>query len=82
MSDAVLIPLQAALKPYSVPLRTGRRKIKQGELPASKPGREWLVNPDDVARLFAPTLRAPQSRSVRESETARAERQLREAGIV
>ncbi len=81
MGDVILIPLREALKRYSVPLRTGRRKIAAGELPAIKPGREFLVSPLDVARIFAPTLHTDRLKPKRESENARAERQLSEAGL-
>jgi excisionase family DNA binding protein len=76
-----LLTLDEAIKPYSISKRTARRLIAAGKLPASQPGRELLVNPDDLARLLAPTLRPAAAKPRRESETSRIERQLAEAGL-
>jgi excisionase family DNA binding protein len=77
-----LVPLPEALRPYrGVSVRTGRELIKAGKLAASKPGREYLVDPADVARVLAPTTKAPKPRNCREGENARAMRQLAEAGV-
>lgn len=79
---AKLLPLAAALAPYFVPIRTGRRLVRQGRLAAVKVGREYLVDPVDVAALFKPTLRVVSDGArQRESNRAREERQLAEAGI-
>jgi len=81
MTTPHLIPLDEACQLFSISIRTGRRMVRTGQLPATKPGREYLVSADDMAALLRPTLRPATSRAGRESPTARAERQLREAGI-
>jgi hypothetical protein len=77
-----LITLAAAITGYdgvTVPML--RAWIKRGKLPATKAGKSYLVDPVDLAGLLRPTLRTPASRPARESEAARTERQLRQAGI-
>jgi len=77
-----LVPLAEALKRYQgVSVRVGRELIKSAKLPATRVGREYLVSPADVAALLAPRLLPGRPRKIRESETQRIERQLREAGI-
>ena len=79
---SALLPLDAALGPYSLTARQGRALIRCGKLPATKVGRAYLVSPHDVATLLRPTLRdVEHTPRARESENARAARQLREAGI-
>jgi excisionase family DNA binding protein len=81
-NDYRLVTLDIAIAPYrGVSLRTARNWIRDGRLPAARAGRGYLVDPLDVERLLAPTLRQPLPRAERESPTARAERQLREAGV-
>jgi excisionase family DNA binding protein len=77
----ILVPLRAAMARYSLTVRTGRALIRAGKLAATKVGREWLVRIDDVDRLLTPTIRTRPAPK-RESETARAKRQLENAGIV
>jgi excisionase family DNA binding protein len=80
--DYRLVTLDVAIAPYrGVSLRTARGWIRDGKLPAAKAGRGYLVDPADVARLLTPQLRAAGTRPKRESENARAERQLAEAGV-
>lgn len=81
MVNAVLITLDEAVQRYPVSKVTLRKKIAAGLLPASKPGRNILVRLEDVDRLLAPVARQPQSLAERETPTARAERQLAEAGV-
>ncbi len=83
MPEPALLPLRDALVRYpGISLETARRLIRDGKLPAVLIGRIYLVSPADVAKLFAPKLRnGPAPRKPRESETARAERQLTEAGL-
>jgi excisionase family DNA binding protein len=76
-----LLPLALALAPFHVSVRTGRRLVRDGKLPATKIGREYLVSPDDVRALLTPTSRATTPKPKRESESARVARQLSEAGI-
>jgi excisionase family DNA binding protein len=77
-----LVTLDTAISPYKgISLRTARNWITSGRLPATKVGPRYLVDPDDVARLLAPTLRTKPARPGRESENARAERQLANAGL-
>lgn len=67
----VLVPLIDAIAPYrGVSLRSVREWIKSGKLPASKVGRNYLVDPADVAALLRPTLRTspPPGKRPRESE--------------
>jgi excisionase family DNA binding protein len=76
-----LLPLCEAIRPYrGVSLRTARNWIRDGKLPATKAGRGYLVSPADVGRLLTPVIRSAP-RPKRESENARALRQLREAGV-
>jgi excisionase family DNA binding protein len=77
---ADLVPLDAL--PVSV--RAARRMIASGRLPATKQGRRYLVSRADVARVFAPTTRAPKPSRPRrrESDSARVTRQLESAGIL
>jgi excisionase family DNA binding protein len=77
-----LLTLDEAIAPYrGVTIPMVRAWIRRGELPAVRAGRGYLVDPADLAARLRPTLRTPPARPSRESETARAERQLREAGI-
>jgi excisionase family DNA binding protein len=77
-----LVTLDVAIAIYKgVSLRTARNWIRDGKLPAAKAGRGYLVDPADVARLLTPQLRTPPTKPGRESPTARAERQLAQAGI-
>jgi len=50
-------------------------------LPATKPGKEYLVRVEDLAALLAPQLRAPAPMLGRESPNAKALRQLAAAGL-
>jgi excisionase family DNA binding protein len=78
-----LVPLPDAIKPYKgVTRRQLLALIHSGRLPAARVGRAFLVSPADVANLFQPKLQPAPARKVRESETARVERQLANAGIV
>jgi excisionase family DNA binding protein len=79
--EAKLLPLDEALAPYRVSLRTGRALIKSGKLPASKPGREYLVDPADVARVLTPRLHTPEPNRKGETPRERELRQLRAAGV-
>jgi excisionase family DNA binding protein len=83
-NTARLVTLAAALAAYpGVSLRTGRALIASGRLPAAKIGREYFVDPSDVANLFKPVLRVPSADIVRgEGPTARENRQLAASGIV
>lgn len=77
-----LVTLPAAIDGYdglSVPML--RAWIKRGKLPATRAGKSYLIDPADLAALLRPTLRAASSRPARESESAKADRQLRAAGI-
>lgn len=77
-----LVPLPDAARLYrGVSIRSLRSLIKRGRLPATKVGRAYLVDPRDVAALLQPTLRSAQPERRRESESARIERQLRNAGV-
>jgi excisionase family DNA binding protein len=77
-----LVTLDVAIQPYrGVSLRTARNLIRDGRLPATKLGRSYLVSPADVAALLRPVLRQVAERPKREGENARAERQLRAAGV-
>ena len=77
-----LVTLNVAIALYKgVSLRTARNWIRDGKLPAAKAGRGYLVDPADVARLLTPQLRAAPAKCRRESENARAERQLAQAGL-
>jgi hypothetical protein len=55
--------------------------VHRGALPAILVGRRYMVRREDVAKLLEPKARAPKPRRGRESETAKIQRQLREAGI-
>jgi excisionase family DNA binding protein len=80
--DYRLVTLDVAIAAYKgVSLRTARNWIRDGKLPAAKAGRGYLVDPADVARLLTPQLRAVPARAGRESENARAVRQLAHAGV-
>lgn len=76
-----LIRLQDACEQFSIPIRTGRRLVREGEIPASKPGREYLVDPADMASALRPIVRVPPPKPERETPSERERRQLREAGI-
>ncbi len=81
MATPQLITLLAACEQFSIPLRTGRRLVRTGKLPATKPGKEYLVRVEDLAALLAPQLRAPAPMLGRESPNAKALRQLAAAGL-
>jgi excisionase family DNA binding protein len=63
--------------------RQVRTAIHSGKLPANRPGtRDYRILAEDAERLFGiVTVCTPASRLERESPTARAARQLRDAGI-
>jgi excisionase family DNA binding protein len=75
-----LVTLAEASKRYSVSERVLRALITAGKLPASKPGKSYLVAPADLARLFAPVVRVALAR-VAETPTRREDRQLQQAGF-
>lgn len=81
-AEHALVTLPDAAQAYrGVTVRALRAWIHRGLLPASKVGKVYLVAPADVAKLLEPKVRpAPAPRS-RESERARIERQLRDAGV-
>jgi excisionase family DNA binding protein len=70
----------ALLGPVTVAML--RARVRRGELPAVKAGRSYLVSAEDIARLYAPTVRGEAKPRRNESERARIDRQLRAAGIV
>jgi hypothetical protein len=58
-----------------------RAWIRRGELPSVKAGKAHLIDPRDLAARLRPALRASAARPKRESEDAKAKRQLAAAGI-
>ncbi len=77
-----LLTLVAALAPYpGVSVRTARRLIRCGRLPAAKIGRSWYVRPADVARLFATAVLKASAHS-KESARQRMDQALRKAGFL
>jgi hypothetical protein len=56
--------------------------IRRGKVSAVKIGREYFVDPQELKAQFAPRLRPVKAKEPkRESERARIERQLGQAGI-
>jgi excisionase family DNA binding protein len=72
---------QAATCLGAVTVRMLRTRIRRGQLPAVKAGRQYLVTADDVASLYTPVAKPRPQKGTRESDRARMERQLRAAGI-
>jgi excisionase family DNA binding protein len=76
-----MVTLDVAAKRMGVTVRQLRTRIKQGQLPAARPGREYLVRMEDVQRVYATSVRAQPERPARETEQQRIVRQLTQAGI-
>lgn len=78
-----LMTLAEALVPYrGITLRTLRRLIRCGRLPAARVGRSYLVSPDDVAMLLRPVARRLGTERIRQGPAAREDAQLRLSGII
>ncbi len=83
MADPVAITLRVAADRYSMTPRQLRALIDRGVLPAIRPpgARAFVVLVADVERLFAPVAKLPKEKRVRETESQRITRQLRQAGV-
>jgi excisionase family DNA binding protein len=82
-TEAVLMTIEEAIGRYhGVTRAMVRAWIRRGEFPAVRAGKSYLIDPRDLEHRLRPTLRTSTARPVRESPTARAERQLQRAGIV
>ncbi len=83
--DPYAVALSVAIRAIrGLTIRQARALIARGALPAARPAgsRSYFVRVEDLERLFAPVVRAPKAaKAGRETETARLERQLAEAGI-
>jgi excisionase family DNA binding protein len=82
MADPALCPIDQAIVPYAgVTVPMVRAWIRRGELPAVRAGKSYLIDPRDLALRLTPKLRPRKEGKKRETPTARALRQLRNAGI-
>jgi hypothetical protein len=79
----IALPLAVAAARYGTSVKMMRRWIHRGLLPAAKPPgtRDYLVFVADLERLLAPKVVVVAPKGTRESESARAERLLRDAGL-
>jgi excisionase family DNA binding protein len=76
------VALRIAVKAITgLSVRTARQLIKAGKLPAAKIGRDYFIRPEDLRRIFEPTVRQAAEKPQRESATARIARQLAAAGV-
>ena len=82
MASPKLTTLEIAVSAYAgLTLRAARSWIRAGKLPASRVGKHYFVDPDDLARLLAPKVRSPVNADDRKSPGARAEAQFARAGL-
>ncbi len=82
MNGPVLVTISEAIKPYrGVSIKMVRAWIRRGELAAVRAGRNYLIDPRDLANRLTPRLQTPKAPKKRETQTERIERQLRNAGI-
>jgi excisionase family DNA binding protein len=77
-----LTTIEDAIRPYcGLSVAMLRAWIRRGKLPATRAGKGYLIDPRDLADLLRPTLRPSPAHRARESESARIERQLAQAGV-
>lgn len=78
-----LMTLAEALVPYrGITLRTLRRLIRCGRLPATRVGRSYLVSPADVATVLRPVVRTSGTERTGQCPDEREDAQLRAVGII
>jgi hypothetical protein len=77
-----LVTLAEAVGPYhGVTIRMLQAWIRNGRLASVRAGKGYLIDPKELAALLQPKLREPAPPRKRESEAARAARQLAAAGV-